>query len=278
MGAATSKAKIDVGQIVNESITSTILNSSKTCAANTTNVQELSITDINAVGCMLKISGVTQNATVTTNLSCAADSANAQSMQAAFSSNLKTSVDSAMKDLAIGTTSESDVTLAGAINTVTNNTNITDIATCVASTVNAQKLTLGRYTIDCTKMTSEQIAAGRDIISIDNIAQTFIGQTVANCTANSASTTTAVTNLQATVDAAAKSSNSGFNPIASLANLFSSLTWPWITGLIGVAVVSIIFIIAFLIWALSPAGQDSSREASKALIAALTKNPALLLA
>jgi len=205
MGAAQSSA-FSMTKLVNESLTSVLLENSMGCTGSTSTLQEITIGDMDIKYCKFNISDINQDAKVTLNLDCAQNSTNETDLQSKFSTKLTEDLEAKIKNLNIGLNSTDTTSLTDATNIIKNEINVKNVATCIANQMLTQKMTIGKFTVECLP---------GDSFNINNINQTIISSTVTKCIQDNANVTKAINDIQNIIDKRLKSVVEGIDPTIS---------------------------------------------------------------
>ena len=226
IGDCGSKAKTETN-IVNNAVTNVLMSSSQNCTASVASSQELVFSDIKTIGCTLNFSDIAQDANITQNFSCAQESAQSADLQAKFKTELESQTEALTKGL-FPSPSEAE-TLTNLRNEVTNNINISSIASCVASAVAAQKQSYGKIEADCR---------GSDDKSVNfrNIKQKVTMTQVSKCIQGNAQALKATNDFENKLKILTSAKSEGTDLFASLASLGVSL----IPAIIGVVLVCVL--------------------------------------
>jgi hypothetical protein len=232
MGGATSTARVE-SNITNSALTDIMMENSSKCSMNSSNIQKLKFSDINAKGCSLSFNNISQDATIDNNLSCAQDASQASNLANQFKTELDQQVKAALSGLPGAVVSASDATT---INNLTNeiktNINLQSLAECMASTSNEQLQEYGKIEVDCTGM-----PAGERKVDFSNISQKLMATNVAKCIQSQKTVSEAANKLDSIIEQKAESINSGIDIAASFASLGI-----WLIPLIIVMVVCLMFV------------------------------------
>jgi len=212
MGNATSST-FSATDIVNNVISTTIMSSSASCSSNTSNAQEINISDLHLVGCSLNISGLNQSQSVSNNFSCLQSTEFTNNIKNDLSTELDKQVTAALSGLNLSLNSQADVeSLTNIKNNIVNTVDMSSIANCVSSNINSQKINLGGFTLNCTGMKNPTL-------NISDINQSIVSSSVASCTQSSTALNNAITTLDNFVKEKAAADNSGISTAALMAGL-----------------------------------------------------------
>jgi hypothetical protein len=208
MGAQSSNAKTETN-IVNKAVTNILMESSQNCSATVSTSQTVSISDIKTIGCRLNVGGVSQEATISQNFSCAQDSSQNADMQAKLKTQLEASSEAATKGVTVGSNSSNAETISNLTNDVLNNVNVSNIASCVAEAVAKQEAGIARIEADCRGM-----ERGDNIVNVGNIAQLITLAQVSKCTQGNVQASKAITEFENAIKASSSAKTSGIEPSA----------------------------------------------------------------
>jgi hypothetical protein len=206
MGAVKSKVE-STSNIVNEAITDVLMESSSSCQNNQTIFQEQDISDIKIIGCSLNIM---QSATASLNLSCSQDTTQNSELATKFSNTLDKKLESSVKGIMIGLSDTEVKSVENLVNKVKNSINISNVASCVASTLINQKQKLGKIEVDCTKL---PVGAS----SIVSFNQVVVSNAVAKCMQSNSAANQAITELDNKIKTAQSAQTVGLD-LAALAS------------------------------------------------------------
>lgn len=203
MGAASSKAK-SVSDITKNVTTNIMMENASKCAANNNSSQELSFSDIKAIGCALDFSNISQKMKVSQDFSCM----QSNSANSALENKLKTELEEKLSAEVSGQTigkSESEVESIKKLTTnITNNVSIKNTAECVANNTASQKAKFGKIVVDCRGMPDHLRK-----VSFNNIGQTMVSAQVAKCIQSNAAASKAITELEEKLKTDASASTAG---------------------------------------------------------------------
>jgi len=225
MGNNTSSS-FSATDIVNSCITSTIMTSSQSCSSNLSNAQDISISNLNLIGCELNISGLNQSQTIRNNFDCLQKSEMTSTIKTDFANKLDQALSATLSGLNLNINNQTDVTaLVNIRNNIVNNTDMMSIANCVSTTLNSQKTSINGIRVTCT--------AAHPSVNISDINQTIIASSVANCTQQSAMLASAITSLDNFIKQKLDAANQGI----STAMLMTGLIIFGVVALIILAIV-----------------------------------------
>lgn len=210
MGAAVSKS-VSVIDIVNQSLTSVLLESSMNCTAQQSSIQQMTFSDLQFENCDVNFQDINQNANLTLNLSCAQETTNESDLQNKFSNKLDQELESTIKGLTIGFSSSETSAITNMKNIIKNEINVRNIANCVSSVLAEQQISFNKITAKCLP--------GQKI-NFKDINQVIVINNVSSCVQQNSNATNAINEIQNTIDNKLKSSVSGIDPLASLASSF----------------------------------------------------------
>lgn len=212
MGNNTSSA-FSATNIVNDVINTTIMSVSANCSSNASNAQEISVSDLTLIGCELNISGLSQQQTIKNNFSCLQQTKFSNTIKNTLATNLDQQISAALSGLNIGLNNQSDVeTITNIKNNIVNSVDMSSISNCIATSINSQKVSVGKITADCTKMKNPQV-------NISDINQVIVSESVAKCTQSSSALNNAIAQLDNFVKTKAEASNEGLSTTALVIGL-----------------------------------------------------------
>lgn len=212
MGASSSRA-FSATDVVNECITNVSMNNSNSCSSTNSLGQDLSIRDITIIGdCPLNISGISQNAKLNANFTCLQDSNNSASLKNQLATQLDQKMKASLEGLNLNLSSSAEVEAYTQIrNNIVTNVDFSNLSSCVASNIAAQKMDIGGFKMQCSSS-----GAG---INISDIKQMVALTSIAECTQKNTSLVDAINNLQTIVDQKLEAENSGLSTAALMAGL-----------------------------------------------------------
>jgi hypothetical protein len=252
MGSAQSKAVSDT-KIVNKAVTDVMMESSSNCSASSSASQTMSFNDIRARGCSVDFSNISQDATITTNFTCAQDSNQNTDLLNKFGSKLDQSVEATLKGLSGAVVSKSEAqTITNAKNEIKNNINLSQVANCIAKSMADQKMQFGKIEVDC-----RESDPGDKKLSFRNISQKLIATQTSKCMQSNAQVVKAINELETILTTKTKAANEGID-LASFASLGA-----WLLPLIiGCIIVSLAIISSVFAFSQSDAGQQAVSKLS----------------
>jgi hypothetical protein len=208
MGAQMSRS-ISITDIVNESLTEVLLESSINCSSQTIVNQEMVFSDIKTVGCDVSFSDISQDANISVNLACAQDTSQESDLQNKFSAKLDEKIESATSGIPIGFSASESASLTKLKNTVKNNISVKNVAECIGKTIVEQKMRFERIEAECNP--------GQKL-TFENIRQTIISTQVNKCIQNNASATKAINDYESEITKVLKSKTEGVSQFAALSS------------------------------------------------------------
>lgn len=228
MGAAVSKnfSSID---ILNESLTTVIMDSSINCSVQQSSNQDLSFNDLKFKYCDVNIKDINQSTKLSTNVTCAQDINQNSLLQNKFLNELNQKLESKVKDVSISPGLSITESVNNFKNVVRNNISITNIANCVANTISSQKLAFEKLEFECYR--------GQKI-NISNVQQSIVSNIISKCTQSVQSVVVAAADLDNKVKQNNTSTTQGMNPALSGMSMSSSLMFSFIVFFILILVVA----------------------------------------
>lgn len=210
MGNATSSV-FSATNLVNEALTTTIINVSNNCSSDSNNAQEIGISNINAIGCSVNINDIAQNQKITTDFTCVQNTDNSSMIKNQFESQLKQDLSAAVSGLNVNLNSQSDVeSVTNITNKIVNTIDMNTVSNCIANTIASQKITIDGIRVDCTNMPA---GTAREV-NIGNLKQLMVNTSTASCTQTNSNLTSAINELQTLVDNKIKADTSGISSTA----------------------------------------------------------------
>jgi hypothetical protein len=202
MGANVAKAS-SKSDVVNRAITDVLISNSSQCMQTGTTDQELKIGDITTSGCTVNISNISQTTSVLANFACSQSSANSADLQNKLAAALKSNTAATLSGLPTAIVSVSETkSVDSLVNEVLSNINMTNIASCVSSEINKQKMSIGGIKSSCYPWQS---------VNITDVVQSLIVKTVSKCVQSNANTAKAANDLNAKLDSMTTAANKGFS-------------------------------------------------------------------
>lgn len=199
MGPAVSYQKT-VSEITKETITNVMVESSSRCKSGNVNTQTINISDINAVGCSIKINNISQQQSISTNFTCAQENDNQTELKNRMQNDLKKNLETSAKaGLGILTVSVSE-DIQKTVDTITNNIDIKTMSECISENVNSQVQNIGKIKMRCKN--SEELV-------ISEISQNIISSSVSACIQSNKAIQSAINDLQNKLDTTIKTSATG---------------------------------------------------------------------
>ena len=213
MGAAVSKnfSSID---ILNESLTNVIMDSSVNCSTQQSSNQDLSFNDLQFKYCDVNINDVSQSTKLSTNLTCAQDVTQNSLLQNKFLNELNQRLEAEVKNITISPSFALTESINNFQNIVKNNVSVTNISTCVANTISSQKLAFQKLDFECYP--------GQKI-NISNIQQSIVSNVISKCTQSIQSVVVAAADLDNKTKQNNTASSQGLDPIVSGLSTASSV-------------------------------------------------------
>jgi len=173
MGGQTSKST-SVSQSVQNTLTKVAVKASQECRGSSTNIQKLNISDIKTRNCNVKISGVSQDAYIVSNLSCVNDQKLATDIQNKLKEQLDQETKAATEGLG-GFFSQSESTgIKQSVKNVMNEINTTLMSSCIKEDYASQALNISDIEMDCSNMKDGEL-------NIADISQAMMAKSVAKC-------------------------------------------------------------------------------------------------
>lgn len=201
MGAQKSKST-SISQSINNSLTKIAVEASQECASNTANIQTLNISDIKTKNCKVKISGISQDAYIVSDMSCVNDQKLATDIQNSLKEQLKQETKAVTEGLG-GIFSQSETKgVKQSVKNVMNNIDTKMMSSCIKDDYNKQDFNISDLEIDCSGMENGEL-------DISNISQALMSKTITNCFNQQSNAATAVTEMEEKVEQAQDASTKG---------------------------------------------------------------------
>lgn len=181
MGNTSSKIN-STTRAMNKALTNIAISNSTKCNADSINNQELNISNINADGCQLIISDLTQNISVNQNIKCISASVNNTDLQNQFKTELQEQLKAelevdALAKLIPGDTKNEINTITEVSNEISTNVDISQLLECVSTNINNQLINLKQIDAKCY---SWQTPKERRL-TIKNIKQQILASQIQEC-------------------------------------------------------------------------------------------------
>ena len=228
MGAQQS-ISTSVNKVLNESISNTMISNVSNSAQNNAASNSISFDNITAgPGCNLDFSNISQKLIQIPNFSSMSSNSNSQDLQTKFNTALDQKVDSAVSGLAGGVyTASVSKAISDTKNIVKNNTNISNLATCVQDNIAKNTANFAHIVTNCPGYCASTVGCPKDNVcdfslcttKFDNITQDLTQKAVASCVSQNTTVSKAMTDLTNTITQATSSKNTGIDPMGSIMTL-----------------------------------------------------------
>jgi len=268
MGNQQSTAEA-ISNIVNKSVTNVLQQNSSQCGQNNSGLQSVNFSNITTgPGCSLGITS-SQKFDQIPSFTCLSESSQSAKLLTDLKSDLDQAVKSNTSGLAGALNSASNSTIVNEmINDISNNVNISNIATCLQNNLANQESVFRAITSSCPKLCNQNLdpAAFNSNFTLNdynklcttsiNSQQELIQAATAACTSENTALTTAINKAAVKVSQIAKSENTGINLAEIISSFFAGITGPIVYSIIGVIVFFIIIIIG--VFAFSSSSNSSN--------------------
>jgi ABC-type multidrug transport system fused ATPase/permease subunit len=221
MGGVSSTLSSNTLNIINETVNSITSDITKKCENKTENIQTMSVTIKDPIGCSVRVSGIDQTINSKVNTTCLQTNITKTELQ----TKLNNKIDQVAESLkTAGSLSLFDITKTDNMttlrNTVNNNTVLTELTEAINKDINYQNNDILLDGIVCRPIITKDAWGNQtihgDTIDVVNINQTIISDTVFKGLQSSESLNKAVVDVDNDISQAAKSTSLGlFDGIAT---------------------------------------------------------------
>jgi hypothetical protein len=222
IGDCSDKQKT-VNEIINETVSKTMMSNSANCSMGNGINQKILIENIETDG-DINFSGLNQSADVKMNFNCL----QSQGLQASDVQKIKDNIKSDLEQKASGYRFQptEQETINKTINKISSELNLDNVSSCIANALTNQETVISKL-------------KAKKNVNINNIAQTAITDTTAQCIQDQSGIDDKVKDLQTLFDNKMKQENKGidiFAVLASFVNMFSNLgtTYIMVIGMVSV--------------------------------------------
>jgi transcriptional regulator with GAF, ATPase, and Fis domain len=223
MGAAQSKSSSDTN-IVNSAVSNIMISSASNCSSNTGTAQEMTISDLDITGCNLNISNIAQDANVKANFKCASDTQQNNNLVNQFANQLDQQLSASLSGIPSALISNAETeTITNLKNEITNNINMSQIASCMSNNMISQKNTIGKLKVTCVNPTQS--------VDIKDISQKLVADFSADCIQQQKAVSDASSKLDTIIKQKQEAVNKGID-LGSLIGSFASLGASWFIWII----------------------------------------------
>ena len=265
-----------ITNVVNDSLTNVLMDSSQTCGQNNTAIQNMNFSNIHpGAGCNLDFSGISQTSIQTPNFTCSTNSNNDSQLAAQFATQLQQQSSAAISGIpgAINNQAVSNA-VTNVQNTIKNNIHVSQVASCVQNNLAQQTQNFTNITPQCPAYCNNGCPAGnicdmsKCTTNFNNINQTLTQNAVTSCLSANSAVNKAISSAASDIATATTASNTGF---LNIDTIFSSLSGSYLYVIIACVICCLAIVISSGVFALSPAGQSSTTQLSAQLGQALAK-------
>lgn len=210
-----------ISNIINKSITDTIIGNSQNCSQSNSSSQKLNISKLKTKGCPITISNISQNTQSAPDFSCFAKTLNTTDFTNDFKNNIKQNTKAETSGLAGAIWSEAySSTINNNITTIENSLNLQNLSQCIQDNTAEQIANINNIEVDCspcygnfckTYPTSEMCTFCKGGININNFSQKVLQTAVGNCTANNSSMQKIISSMSNEVTQVASSKATGID-------------------------------------------------------------------
>lgn len=221
MGNQTSTANT-ISNVLNTATTDILMQNSSNCAQNNSQTQSLTLGDINAIGCSVNISNISQKASQTPNFTCSSNNNNNNSIMTQLQTAIKQHAKAAVSGIpgAINSQAVSN-SISKIQNAVNTNVNISNLSNCVQNNFQSQKLNTGKINVICPQFCNTGCQQGYNCdmtlcaVNENNISQLATQTAVGKCLQKNVALNSAISSVANTLSQSSSAANTGIN----LANL-----------------------------------------------------------
>lgn len=229
-----SSASTVLTNTVNDAVTSVVMTNSSNCTAKTGNSQELSFSDIDAKGCSVDFSNITQDMKVNQNFSCLQESGQSADIVNKIMQEIEAKAKATTAAFPIG--SSESTTVTNTLNRIRSDVKLENIANCVAESINNQKQKFEKIRVECPPSDPK--------LTFKNIGQKLIATQVAKCSQGNKQLAEIATELDQQFKVSAESTT-GIDFFGSLSSLgaLGALAGPLVAAIVG-AIICILSLIS----------------------------------
>lgn len=173
MGGQSSKAT-STSESVQNAVTKIAVKASQECRGNSTNIQKLNISDIKTRNCNVKISGVSQDAYIVSNMSCVNDQKLATDIQNKLKEQLDQESKAATEGWGTLFSQAEAADVKKSVKNVMNSIDTTLMSSCIKDDYTSQAMNISNIEMDCTNMKDGEL-------NIKDISQAMMAKSVTKC-------------------------------------------------------------------------------------------------
>lgn len=210
-----------ISNIINKSITDTLIGNSQNCSQSNSSSQKLNISKIKTKGCPITISDISQNSVSIPNFSCYSESLNSLNFKNDLQNAVKQNAKSETSGLVGAFWSESySSTINNNITDIETNLNLQNLSKCIQDNTAEQTLDINNIEVDCspcygdfckTYPTSELCTFCKGGVSINNISQKILQNAVGKCIGKNTNIQDTITKIANQVDQVTSSKATGID-------------------------------------------------------------------
>jgi hypothetical protein len=226
VGTSCGDKSKTVNEIVNDSLTNVMMSNSSSCTSGSGINQKLRFSDFETADGHIIIKGSEQTGTLKMNFNCLQD----QGLSAQDMKSIRDQIKNDVEQKSSGfrfQPAEQEV-INKTVNQITSNASLSNTASCIANTLTDQEMVVERLK-----------ARGSGNINIENLSQTAIVDTTADCIQNQSALSENMKELQTLFDSKLKQENKGLDIFAIFTSFFSMISNLGTTYMIMCGVVSL---------------------------------------
>lgn len=161
MGLFSTARTFSSSQIVNDAITSTLMESASNCSSSASSGQTINMSKLKLKNCRLISGGITQNSSIQNTLNCLQTGQFSADIQNKFENKLKEELTNKISGLDLGVWSSTEAeSYSSIVNRIMTSVNMISTARCISETMAGQSYDMSGSEIDCTDMSDAVISGG----------------------------------------------------------------------------------------------------------------------
>lgn len=217
-----------VNDTVNKALTNVMMSSSQNCGQNTSAVQTMNFENLTFdKGCRGAFTDISQKAEQSPNFSCAMDAKNSQELLSQFKTQLDQNAQSKVSGIGGALNSQAISNSINKLeNEISNNINISNVATCVQDNLSQQTMNFKNMQVSCPIYCGD-LSQCKDLppslcdmsqckVPFENISQNLVQKAVANCLSSNSNVQSAINTASSEIKQSTASENTGVNMLTSL--------------------------------------------------------------
>jgi cobalamin biosynthesis Mg chelatase CobN len=252
------------------------MQNSSACGQNNTATQNVSMSDIQAgEGCSLNLSSV-QSINQIPTFTCLSDSSQSAKLQRDLITQLEQSARASTVGVGTSVNATTDTAVLNRmVNDLSSNVNISNIATCLQNNLATQNAVSDTIKGSCPSICKNENVTFNEYFTPESFAklcttsissaQELVQAAVASCVSSNTALTDSIESVANEIQQTGEASTKGTDvaevidtTLSGVAGITSAATMPFLIA----AIVAIVFIIGFVIFSLSPAGQEAAATLS----------------